>query len=76
MSPRSVAGRRPLANSPFNKVPADVPPPEVYAVDDQVTHDRYGLGRVLGVDGVTAVTVNFGTEIYRINIPSSKMSRI
>ena len=41
------AVRRHLATSPFNKPSAPEPPPEQYAVQDQVTHDRYGLGRVV-----------------------------
>src|SRR5881275_139524 len=47
-APRAAA-RRHLSGSPFAP-PAPAPPPETFAVHDQVTHDKYGLGIVLGVE--------------------------
>jgi hypothetical protein len=76
MKPRTAVTRRPLPSSPFNKAPVDLPPAEVYAVDDLVSHDRYGLGTVVGTEGVTAVIVNFGADTRRINIPNPKLSRL
>jgi hypothetical protein len=71
-----AASRRYLATSPFNKTPVTEPPAEQYAVHDQVTHDRYGLGRVVTVEDDTAVTVDFGSRLVRIQTPCSKMSKL
>ena len=68
--------RRHLATSPFNKTPLIEPPAEQYAVQDQVTHDRYGLGRVVAVEDDTAVTVDFGSRLVRIETPCAKMSKL
>lgn len=68
--------RRPLPSSPFNKNLADQPPAEVYAVDDMVTHDRYGLGTVVSTEGEHAVVVNFGVDTRRIAIPNPKLTRL
>jgi hypothetical protein len=76
MKPRTAVTRRPLPNSPFNKAPADAPPAEIYAVDDMVTHDRYGMGTVVGTEGETAVIVNFGVDTRRIAIPNPKLTRL
>jgi hypothetical protein len=48
------------------------PPVERYSVDDRVSHDTYGLGRVTGIDA-TAVTVDFGTQKVRITTPFEGM---
>jgi len=66
--------RRPhLASSPFRPIPAAVV--EEYAVDDRVTHDSYGLGRVVGVD-LGWVTVDFHDRTIRIPTPFHKMSKL
>jgi endonuclease YncB( thermonuclease family) len=70
------AVRRHLATSPFNKPSAPEPPPEQYAVQDQVTHDRYGLGRVVTVVDGTSVTIDFGSRLVRIQTPCAKMSKL
>ena len=64
---------RPLATSPFNREPEE-PLVQVFAVDDRVTHDKYGLGTVVSVDGVREVVVNFGAETCRIALPNRKLS--
>ena len=46
MKTARAASRRYLPTSPFGPPPA-APPVEQFAVRDQVTHDRYGLGRVI-----------------------------
>jgi hypothetical protein len=72
-APRAT-GRRYLPGSPF-QAPAPVPPPETFAVHDQVTHDRYGLGVVVGVeDG--AVLVDFRPDRLRIPLPCAKMTKL
>jgi hypothetical protein len=70
------AVRRHLATSPFNKAPEPKPPAEQYAVQDQVTHDRYGLGRVVNVVDSTSVTIDFGSRLVRIQTPCSKMTKL
>jgi hypothetical protein len=62
--------RRHLATSPF--APRVDPPVERYSVDDRVSHDAYGLGRVTGVEAA-AVTVDFGSQKVRITSPFAGM---
>ncbi|EIV96297.1 hypothetical protein FraQA3DRAFT_6178 [Frankia sp. QA3] len=74
MMTESAVPRRRLPNSPF-KVPA-LPAQERFAVGDRVTHDVYGLGRVIGVTGETSVDVDFGSRQERIPSPFSRMYRL
>ena len=67
--------RRYLPTSPF-KPPPEAPPAEQYALDDLVTHDKYGLGRVMLVEGDTSVVVNFAPRMVRIMSPFAKMSKL
>lgn len=76
MKPERVPQRRYLSTSPFNKPPAAEPPAELYAVHDLVTHDRYGLGRVVAVEDSAALTVDFGSRQVRIQTPCSKMTKL
>jgi hypothetical protein len=73
MTTRSGAGRRHLAASPFKPQPES--PIEQYAVDDRVSHDTYGLGRVIGMDE-GAVTVDFGAQQVRITSPFDTMEKL
>ncbi|MGP4114297.1 hypothetical protein ACTWP5_25730 [Streptomyces sp. 4N509B] len=66
--------RRHLPTSPF-KTPV-TPPPEQFAVGDQVTHDMYGLGRVIGIEDDVAALVDFGSVRERIPSPYTKMSKL
>jgi hypothetical protein len=75
MKPSRAAPRRYLPGSPFNTPPV-VRPVEQYALNDKVTHDRYGLGVVIGVEGEVAVLVDFGTQKERITAPYSKMTKL
>ena len=61
------------ASSPFQPHPEPVI--EQYALDDRVSHDSYGLGRVVGVDGGGA-TVDFSTQTVRIATPFRKMTKL
>jgi predicted 2-oxoglutarate/Fe(II)-dependent dioxygenase YbiX len=72
-SPRS-SKRRYLPTSPFRPPPED-PPPEQYELDDLVTHDKYGLGRVILVES-GAVVVDFGTGKMRITTPFARMTKL
>jgi hypothetical protein len=74
MKPREPRPRQFLPNSPFNRREEPLPPAPVYAMDDRVTHDRYGLGRVIALEGTTSVVVDFGTETRRINLPTAKLA--
>jgi hypothetical protein len=72
-APRAAA-RRYLPGSPFNAPPA-APPAETFAVHDQVTHDKYGLGVVLGVED-HAVLVDFRPQQRRIPLPCAKLTKL
>jgi hypothetical protein len=75
VKPTRTAVRRSFPGSPFN-VPAPVRHIEQYALDDRVTHDRYGLGVVIGVEDEIAVLVDFGTQKERITTPYSKLTKL
>jgi hypothetical protein len=75
MKPARAATRRYLPTSPF-KPPPPAPPAEEFAPEDQVTHDKYGLGRVVRVEGDTAVVVDFGTQQVRIATPCAKLAKL
>ena len=70
-SPRST--RKHLASSPFQPKPEPVI--EVYARDDQVCHDLYGVGRVVGVEA-HAVSVDFGSQTVRLTSPYAKLQHL
>jgi hypothetical protein len=65
--------RRHLASSPFQ--PAPEPTIEQFESGDLVSHDSYGMGRVIAAEA-HAVTVDFGTQTVRITSPFHKMSRL
>ena len=73
MKTRSEAQQRHLASSPFQAPPAR--PVERFAVHDRVTHDSYGLGRVVGEEA-EAVTVDFGPYRVRIVSPFHKLTKL
>ena len=60
-------------SSPFQPHPEAVV--EAFHVDDRVSHDSYGLGRVVGVDGGGA-TVDFSSKTVRIASPFRKMTKL
>jgi hypothetical protein len=72
-APRRAA-RRQLPGSPFN-APAPAGPAQTFAVRDQVTHDKYGLGVILGVED-DAVLVDFRPHHRRISLPCAKLTRL
>ena len=69
-----LATRRRLPGSPFN-ARAPERPAETFAVDDQVTHDKYGLGVILGVED-HAVLVDFRPDQRRIALPCAKLTKL
>jgi hypothetical protein len=75
MKPRPAATRRQIPGSPFN-VPQNVRPVEQFEVSDRVTHDQYGLGTVIAVEGEMAVLVDFGSRQERIPSPFARLSKL
>lgn len=73
MTRRAGPRRRHLASSPF--APEPEPIIEIYAREDLVSHDVYGMGRVLDVES-DAVTVNFRDQTVRIPSPYHRMERL
>ncbi len=73
MTTKPGARRRHLASSPFQPDPEPVI--EQYACDDLVSHDSYGMGRVVGVE-TNAVTVDFRTQTVRIKSPFDNMAKL
>jgi hypothetical protein len=73
MTTSSGARRRHLASSPFQPDPEPII--EEFAVEDLVSHDSYGLGRVTGADA-GGVTVDFSTHTVRIKSPFKKMAKL
>ena len=65
--------RRHLATSPFKPDPK--PTIEQYALNDLVSHDAYGMGRVIQLEA-DAVTVDFRSQTVRIPSPYLKMARL
>lgn len=72
---RARPTRRYLPGSPFN-VPVVESPVETFAVGDLVTHDKYGLGTVIGVEDETAILVDFGTHRLRLPLPCAKLIKL
>lgn len=61
------------SSSPFKK--AAEPVIETFAKEDRVTHDLYGLGRVVNVEA-HAVSVDFGERTLRITSPYAKLHHL
>jgi hypothetical protein len=73
MTTRSRPQRRHLASSPF--APTIEPEIESFQLHDRVSHQSYGLGRVVGTESA-AVTVDFGTRTVRIVSPFHKLEKL
>jgi hypothetical protein len=74
MNSARASNRRYLPTSPFKPPPED-PPPEQYDLNDLVTHDKYGLGRVILVES-GAVVVDFANRKIRITAPFARMTKL
>ncbi|HLJ99571.1 MAG TPA: hypothetical protein VKU39_06640 [Streptosporangiaceae bacterium] len=75
MQPARAAGRRHLPTSPFGPAPP-APPAEQFAEQDQVTHDKYGLGRVVAVQDDATLVIDFGAHRMRITMPCAKLTKL
>ncbi len=71
---KSAAPRRHLPTSPFSA--PTVSPPKKFAVGERVTHDQYGLGRVVGVEDDLAVLVDFGSRQERLTTPFARLNKL
>lgn len=69
------ARRRHLPTSPFKPPPA-APPAKEFAAEDRVTHDKYGLGRILEVQDGHSVLVDFGTQKIKVLAPYTKLFKL
>ncbi|MEV8533686.1 hypothetical protein [Streptomyces sp. NPDC051211] len=68
------APRRHLPTSPF-KAPV-APSAKHFELGDRVSHDQFGLGRIIGVEEGIAMLVDFGSRTARILSPYTRMSRL
>ena len=76
MRPHGTGATRTLPASPFNHQLADVAVAN-YSLTDRVSHDRYGLGTVVGTEnGNAAVLVDFGPKVLRVPLPTTKMVKL
>jgi len=41
-----------------------------------VTHDKYGLGRVISVDDDATLVIDFGVRRMRITMPCAKLAKL
>jgi len=74
---KQSASRRHLPSSPFNRPAQAAPPVELFDVGDRVSHDQFGLGRVLAVEGDNdAVLIDFAGRQGRIMSPYSKLTKL
>jgi len=73
MTTRSGAQRSHLASSPFKPKAESVI--ERFALHDRVSHQSYGLGRVVGEER-EAVTVDFGNCTLRVVSPFHKLEKL
>ncbi|MEU4213267.1 hypothetical protein AB0F13_25325 [Streptomyces sp. NPDC026206] len=68
------APRRHLPTSPFKNPVA--PSAKHFDLGDRVSHDQFGLGKIIGVEGSTAMLVDFGSHTARIVSPYTRMGRL
>jgi hypothetical protein len=75
MKPARATARRLLPTSPFSAA-SPAPPAEQFAEQDQVTHDKYGLGRVISVQDDATLVIDFGARRVRITVPCAKLAKL
>ena len=45
-------------------------------MQDQVTHDKYGLGRVVSVEDDATLIIDFAGRLVRITMPCAKLAKL
>lgn len=75
MQPHRAGYRRHLPSSPF-RPPEEPLPAEAFTEHERVSHDRYCLGRIALVAGVTAAVVDFGDARVRIPSPFKQLTKL
>ncbi|HET8617030.1 MAG TPA: hypothetical protein VFL94_16030 [Actinomycetales bacterium] len=73
MPTSSGARPRHLPTSPFQRGPE--PEVEQYELDDLVSHDSHGVGRVIRLEG-SAVVVDFGATKVRVMSPFRRLTKL
>jgi hypothetical protein len=71
---KPAAPKRHLPTSPF-KAPV-APASKHFTLGEQVTHDVYGLGRVVSIEDGIAALVDFGSVQMRVLSPYTKMTKL
>jgi len=66
--------RRTHATSPFQAAPETID--EVYEVGVRVSHDTFGLGRIVSLQGTRSAQVDFGDGPQHIAMPCAKMTSL
>ena len=70
-----AGSRRHLASSPFQ--PPEAATVATFALNERVTHDKYGMGTVVSVETDQAVVVDFGNNLQvRLMRPFAKLSHL
>lgn len=69
----SAPRRRHLASSPFQADPEPII--QEFELDEMVSHDSYGMGRVVSVEP-NAVTVDFRPKLVRITSPFARLGKL
>ena len=75
MKPRSASFRA-VPGGPFDVPAPPAPPADTFELEDRVTHDRHGLGRVVGAEGDAAIVVDFGSSVQRFALPNAKQTKL
>ncbi|MDQ2756729.1 MAG: hypothetical protein M3Y71_09215 [Actinomycetota bacterium] len=70
MDSRQTARRSKQSSSPFRREP-ELPTPD-WQVDERVTHDRHGLGRVVRING-SRMYVRFGDQTIDVDCRSPRI---
>lgn len=73
MTTRPAREPRYSAGSPFSARPE--PTIERFAVLDRVTHEKFGLGRVVAEEA-GAVVVDFGSQQVRVSSPYRRLTKL
>lgn len=70
LGPMATHRARSAPTSPFFNRTTSPAAVRQFEVGERVTHDNYGLGRVIGVEPGIATMVDFGDRVVRIPVTS------